>query len=390
MTLIVILLLLLATLGVWETARHARYRRRIPIRVHVNGSRGKSSVTRLIAAGLRGGGLRVVAKTTGSAAALIHADGRETPVARRGGPNIREQLGVMRQAVRERCDALVIECMAVRPDLQRTCEHQIVHATHGVLTNVRPDHLEVMGPTMDDVAASLANTIPRRARYFTAEIEFAPYLERRAAGQGTSFTHAGADTITPQEMEGFRYVEFPDNVALALATCVGAGVEREAALRAMYDVVPDVGALTRWRFIEGTKDVTFVNAFAANDPVSYVHVWDRLRLADRSDEVIMLMNNRGDRMRRAKDLAPLFGRELVAGRYVLIGEQTRVLADMLRRQGLPMDRVEDLAGRPAPELWDKLVQLAPPRCLVVGIGNIANIGNELLDHLRSRMQQELV
>ena len=80
MKLIVLLLMLLTALGAWETWRHARHRRRIPIRVHVNGSRGKSSVSRLIAAGLRGGGLRVVAKTTGSAACVSHVDGSETPV----------------------------------------------------------------------------------------------------------------------------------------------------------------------------------------------------------------------------------------------------------------------------------------------------------------------
>ena len=82
MKLIALLLSLLTFLGVLEMARHLWYRRRIPIRIHVNGSRGKSSVTRLIAAGLRAGGLRTVAKTTGSAAAVIHADGSETPVRR--------------------------------------------------------------------------------------------------------------------------------------------------------------------------------------------------------------------------------------------------------------------------------------------------------------------
>ena len=110
MKLIILLLLLLICLGVWETARHRWFLRQIPVRVHVNGSRGKSSVSRLIAAGLRGGDLRVVAKTTGSAAAVIHTDGSETPVVRRGGPNIREQLRVIRDAAREGCDALVIEC----------------------------------------------------------------------------------------------------------------------------------------------------------------------------------------------------------------------------------------------------------------------------------------
>jgi gamma-polyglutamate synthase len=389
MKLIVLLLLLLIALGVWETARHRWYRRRIPIRVHVNGSRGKSSVARLIAAGLRGGGLRVVAKTTGSAAAVIHTDGRETPLARRGAPNIREQLKVIREAVGEHCEALVIECMAIRPDLQRTCEHHIVQASHGVITNVRPDHLEVMGPTLDDVAKSLAGTVPRRAHLFHAEDTFAAYFVDRAHALGSRCTAVDGSELSPAEMAGFDYVEFPENVALALAVCAAAGVPREQALAAMYQVRPDVGAMTLWPLAAGGSTLTFVNGFAANDPMSYVRIWHRLRLYDRVDDVVLVFNNRSDRMRRAKDMLPLFGRELPAGRYVLVGEATGLLLDMLRRQQLPMDRVEDLSGRPAAELWAKLVELCPAGGLVIGIGNIKGIGNDLLDFLRERIEKEV-
>jgi hypothetical protein len=42
----------------------ARAQPAIPVRIHVNGIRGKSSVTRLIAAALREAGIRTVAKTT--------------------------------------------------------------------------------------------------------------------------------------------------------------------------------------------------------------------------------------------------------------------------------------------------------------------------------------
>lgn len=389
MKLIVLVLLLLIALGAWETARHRWYRRRIRIRVHVNGSRGKSSVARLIAAGLRGGGLRVVAKTTGSAPVVVHVDGSESPIRRRGGPNIREQLKIMRDAVREGCEALVIECMAVRPDLQRTCEHSIVRATHGVITNVRPDHLEVMGPTMDDVAASLAGTVPSRTHLFHAEDTFADYFASRASAMRARCTHATADDVTSAEMAGFRYVEFPENVALALAVCLDVGVPREQALAAMYQVTPDVGAMTLWPLWTARGIVTFVNGFAANDPMSYVRIWQRLRLTERAADVVLLFNNRADRMRRAKDMLPLFGRELPAGRYVLIGEETGILLDMLRRQHLPMDKVEDLAGRPAEELWRKLVDLCPSGGLVIGVGNIKGIGNDLLDYLRGRVHEEV-
>lgn len=384
MKLIVLLLVLLWGLGIWELRRHAWHRGRIPIRVHVNGTRGKSSVARLIGAGLRGGGLRVVAKTTGSAAAIVHVDCSETPIPRRGGPNIREQLAVVRAAVAERCDALVIECMAVRPDLQRACEHTIVHATHGVITNVRPDHLEVMGPTLDGVAASLAGTVPRGTKLFTAEERYADYLAGVARERGSSFHLARAGDVTAEEMAGFEYEEFADNVALALSVCLDAGIERRAALAAMYRVTPDVGALTRWPLVEGGKRVEFVNAFAANDPVSYIRIWERFGLHRDCSRVVLLMNNRADRQRRGKDLAPLFGRELPAAHYAVIGTGTPVLVEMLQRQGLAKDSISDLSGLDAAALWERLAGLAPDGGLVVGVGNIAGIGHELLDHLRTR------
>ena len=42
-----------------------------------------------------------------------------------------------------------------------------------------------------------------------------------------------------------------------------------------------------------------------------------------------------------------------------------------------MDRVDDLSGRPGAELWARSWTCAPGR-LVIGIGNIKGIGNELL------------
>ncbi|MFP3354378.1 poly-gamma-glutamate synthase PgsB, partial [Pseudoalteromonas sp. SIMBA_153] len=68
--------------GVFEAVRDWALVRKIPVRVHVNGTRGKTSVTRLIAAGLRSGGKRICAKTTGSAAAITDPDGREFPIYR--------------------------------------------------------------------------------------------------------------------------------------------------------------------------------------------------------------------------------------------------------------------------------------------------------------------
>ena len=81
----------LIVLGLLEFVFHRRRLSRIPIRVHVNGTRGKTSVTRLIAAGIREAGIRCVAKTTGTVPRFILPNGREVPVYRPGGANVIEQ-----------------------------------------------------------------------------------------------------------------------------------------------------------------------------------------------------------------------------------------------------------------------------------------------------------
>lgn len=105
----------------WRGATRAHHARldQLEVRIHVNGIRGKSTVTRLLGGVLREGGYRTVAKTTGSAARVIGPDGVEAPIPRRGAPTIYEQVDVVKEHVGQEIDALVIECMAVRPAYQK-------------------------------------------------------------------------------------------------------------------------------------------------------------------------------------------------------------------------------------------------------------------------------
>lgn len=120
-TVLVVCCAILLIAGVVEQRRHFANLDRIPTRVLVNGIRGKSSITRLCAGALRGGGLTTVAKTTGTAARFIHPDATEEPVYRKFGiANVVEQIGIVRRAAAYRPDALVIECMAVMPPSRRS------------------------------------------------------------------------------------------------------------------------------------------------------------------------------------------------------------------------------------------------------------------------------
>src|SRR5690606_34989028 len=116
--LLILIFVLLVGWGAVEHYRHMENLRRIPIRIHVNGTRGKSSVTRLIAAALREAGLLTCAKTTGTLARMILPDGREVPIFRPAGANIIEQGRIVGAAAAYGAQALVVECMALQPELQ--------------------------------------------------------------------------------------------------------------------------------------------------------------------------------------------------------------------------------------------------------------------------------
>jgi poly-gamma-glutamate synthase PgsB/CapB len=113
--------------------------------VYVNGTRGKTSVARLIDAGLRRGGYRVFCKTTGTVPLVIDVENREWPLKRYGKANIREQLKILKMAARNSAEILVCECMAITPELQRVSQDDMLNSDIGVITNVRMDHSEVMG-----------------------------------------------------------------------------------------------------------------------------------------------------------------------------------------------------------------------------------------------------
>ena len=376
----------LAGYGYWETRQHERRLRRIPVRVHVNGTRGKSSVTRLIAGGLRAGGRRTFAKTTGTMARIIWPDGSEGDVYRVGRPNIIEQIRIVSRAVESGAEALVIECMAVAPELQPVTELRLIQSTVGVITNARADHLDVMGATVDDVARTLAQTSPRNGHLFTAERERNALIAEVARSRGSEVHVTDERDAPPESLAGFSYFEHAENVALALAVCAHLGVDGPTALRGMQEATPDPGVLRRFTVRSGEKEVTFVNAFAANDPDSTLLIWNRLGLDRVQPGVrrIVLANCRDDRPQRSGQLADLIATRLRADHAVLTGLGTELVAFRAVQRGLPRERITDLGGSGAERVYEHVLDLVEDRGVVVGIGNIVGLGEEIVLHFKNR------
>lgn len=324
--------------------------------IHVNGIRGKTSVCRLIDARLRGAGLRVFTKTTGTDAACIDTSGTERPIRRLGGANILEQLAVIRRAYREGAEVLILECMAVRPELQAAAQQQIVKAKVGVITNVRYDHIFEMGESLDEIAGSLSATIPDQGTLFTADEAYFPFFQEKCREKGTR-------AVLCRPREGMD-----ENEAVAEAVARSLGVEGAAG-----PLCRDFGA----RHLYRTEGRSLLNLFSANDPQSSLALLRQY--GGDGGNVTMLYNNRADR----PDRLLLFIRHFFpAARYqkiVVMGENRALAVRLLRRAGCgPVEQAAD---------WRAALRAAEGE-MIVGLGNIKGQAYELLQYLEGEDANE--
>ena len=317
------LLVIILTYLVLERRYALQNRKKLRHVIHVNGIRGKSTVTRLIDAGLRAGGFRVFCKTTGTVPMMIGTDGTARPLHRRGRANIREQLDMLRLAAREEAQILVLECMAVDPALQRVTQHEMLRADIGVITNVRLDHTEEMGETLEEICDSLSNTIPRDGVLFTADERFFAQLARNAGRVGCRTQLALPKGDEPE-------FDFPENLALALEVCCYLGVPEETALKGMLHYQRDPYALSMHRLPCGGL---FVNGLSINDPQSTQLVFERLakRFGWDSGDIILLINNRPDRGYRTEHMAMVAQALQPAQVWLLGASQSSAARAILKR-----------------------------------------------------------
>ena len=350
----------------WEAYTVRIARRKLDHVIHVNGTRGKSTVSHLIEAGLRAGGLRVFCKTTGTDPLTIDVNGREEPIRRRGKANIKEQIAILRRAAAQDAQVLVVECMAITPEFQQASQRDILRADIGVITNVRRDHMDVMGDTLPQIAEALCHTVPQVGVLFTAETVMAERLKTAAEKNGSSFVCA--------EVRGDEgTLDFPENVALALAVCEELGVPRETALAGMQRFSRDPYALSLYRL----GKAAFIGGLSINDIQSICMVWEKLCVEHGWQEkrLTLLINNRGDRASRTEDMLRVCT-VLHPAEVWLMGASRGYMKRGLKRK-LPEVAMRELAG--AVEIEVGSLQEDQ---VIFAIGNIAGGGRELMEYVR--------
>ena len=375
------LALFLIISGLFEFRYHQLTLANLPVRIHVNGTRGKSSVTRLIAAGLRAGGRRIFAKTTGTAPRVIDAQGIDRIIHRLRRPSIGEQVRLLKYFASEKPDVVVMECMAVQPQYQWISEHQMVKSQIGVITNARPDHLDEMGPTEVDVVKSLCNSIPIEGTIVTAEEKHKHIIESVAKNNQSEMLFSEEKSVSDSELNKFKYIEHPQNIAIALDVCHKMGVSRDVALGGMHSVQPDLGALVVWKLL-GTKGaLQFVNGMAANDPVSTLQIWKFVidRYPTNSGTAVFF-NSRDDRPIRTKQMLELTFEEIKPEYFIIRGDKIEQKVKRLIHHS-PDTQVSIFSISDSIDNISNSILDLDDDILVFAIGNQVGAGQKILNKL---------
>lgn len=286
------------------------YRKRlasIPLRIHVNGIRGKSTIVRYISAILRLQNYRTLGKTTGSAPRIMGFSGEEILLKRTGRPNIFEQYLLVKHFISLKPQAIVVECMATNPLYSEWLENKVMRSHIYIMTNVRLDHQDQLGYTIKEIAVSLSRSVPYNATFITGEINpevisvFRKVCEKRNT-QLIAPCIYNRLSLKSIDTSNFHHTPVAENLQLCLAFASLLNISEEQALAAMASANPDPGQFRIKTFFLNGTEIQWCNLFAVNDKESF-YEWSQLLMAvHKNFKSVVIMNNRKDRT----DRVPVF------------------------------------------------------------------------------------
>lgn len=381
MILIIICVSLILWLGIKEKRRHTNRLNKIPVRININGIRGKSTITRMVYSVLREDHIRVVGKTTGTDARMLYwFTDKEYPVIRKPqGANIGEQRDIIRKVVKQRATALVNECMAVNPDYQITFQNDLVMANIGVIVNVMEDHMDVLGPTLQDVAQAFTATIPYNGKLVVMQDKYTKFFAKEARKRKTELIVVDKEKVPESYLRKFDYLVFPDNVAITLGVAQALGIDQQTALQGMLNAPPDPGAVEIKYFQANSTTNVFVNAFAANEPQSTKAILNKVESYDYPySKKIVILNCRSDRVDRTRQFVENFIDEVDYDTLICTGKSTQMVTDKMQSQ--PNKRYLNLEGAPFADI-ERTILKESQHALVFCVGNIHGPGGRIAEFI---------
>ncbi len=254
-------------------------------RILVTGSRGKSSVVRLLHCAFQAMGKQAYGRITGIVPREL-GPGTSKTILRSAPAHVEEMRWWLRQLPTV-TDAIIMENSAITPELQELAGHWL-EPNISVLTNTQPDHQEVWGPTASSAAEVLVKGLPKNGLVVVpAKLKSHKLLFSLLQKRGCHPVYAHP---SPAAEKGYK----ADNMGLALSVIKQLKIPTVQAQQAMLDMPPD-----RYDFhVLNYAGAELAMAFAANDISSTRRLFKSLSWS--KEETRLIYNHRADRPERFK------------------------------------------------------------------------------------------
>lgn len=365
MVIVFTLTAVLLVLGLVEARRHRKNLNDVPIRILVNGTRGKTTLARLLVASLNAQGIRTMGRTTGSEATIIYPDGSVKPIVRKRRARVYELVPFFKEVSLESSrgvssgfgpiQCVVVECMALQAENQVAFRDWLVRPTHVFITNTYVDHVPEMGPTRESTAQVLSLCVPRKSALYVSDSFY--------DGLDAKVVHV-CDKAPLEDS-----VIHPSCMAMAWTFLEDMGFGIETLQAGVATFVPDKGLLEPFPLRGGG---VFVPSFSVNDETCMeetIRKWS----SSCGGKVSVVFNSRKDREHRILLFRNVLSRvcDLVDD-VLVIGDYPKKVAFYIG-YGAVSCSVE--------EVFDKVSSSSG--AVFVGLGNIKGAGEELIGKLQS-------
>ena len=249
-------------------------------RVLVTGSRGKSSIVRMLHAAMHAAGLQSYARITGVVPRELGPQGTRT-ISRSAGAHVEEMRWWLRR-LPSSAQGLVLENSAINAEFQGLAKRWL-RPDVTVLSNTLPDHQELWGESSACAARVLVAGIPKNSKLILpAGLETDKYLLELLGSRQCQLIFTEPATVAGDNYHAI-------NVGLALATVECLGLATAPALEAMAGIVPE-----RYDFhVAKCGGAEVAMAFSANDITSTRNLFRSLMWSP--DETRLIYNHRADR-----------------------------------------------------------------------------------------------
>ncbi len=311
MVFVLVLFLTLIVLGIIENYIHQKRLKRIKLRILVNGTRGKTSIVRILTKALNSHGIKTVGRTTGSEAQILLPDGKIEPVVRKRKARITELIRFVKKAVGQEAEAIVVECMALGRENQRTVANKLIKPDYVIICNSYVDHIPEIGETREETIYSLAQSIPKGSTVYSFDKEYG------------SIKDINFHLVDKKDFPSFNLSTHEDNIAICSALLANFGITESDVIDASREIIPDIGLHQKMILPQGAE---FRPYFSINDLDTMALEIEKASSSGKAVKVIF--NNRGDREFRIFTFVSALGKQNVD--VIVIGEYKKKVKAYIR------------------------------------------------------------